>query len=92
MKEKPRALAGLNRSDPMPWNPIKFYPNIIRDLKSRGFEKEFSIHALEDSIVRVLGITSKQRIARHVELLHRLGYIREGMGRDIWEFGEERSG
>jgi len=75
----------------MPWNPIKLYPEIIRDLKSRGFEKEFSIHTLEDSIVRVLGITSKQRIARHVELLHRLGYIKEGLGRDIWVFGEVRA-
>lgn len=60
----------------MPYNPVKKYPGLLNNIKNRGFTKEVKLREIENEIMRELGAINPKTIARHIEAMERLGFIR----------------
>jgi len=67
----------------MPFNPTKFYPRIIENLKREGYEK-VSRTRLEVEIIRTLGVVTPKTINRNIQVLEKLGYIEREENKDVW--------
>jgi hypothetical protein len=60
----------------MPWSPVPRFPDIVKDLKWRGFaDRDFPVDVLEVSIMKITGAIKPATIKQTVVAMERLGYI-----------------
>lgn len=68
----------------MPWSPVPKFPDIILKLRSKGFTKEVNFESLKVTVIEVLGLTSDKTIARTIEIMQMLGYVKLQENGIIW--------
>lgn len=61
----------------MPWNPVKLYPDVIRDLNTRGYTTKVNADMLRVSIMRILGTIKEASIRNHMQAMEDLGYLKQ---------------
>jgi len=72
----------------MPWSPVRYFPEIVRNLRRKGFTKEVSTDILAAEIMRVTGLIRPQTLKRVVYAMETLGYIKMVSESGIWKLKE----
>jgi hypothetical protein len=69
----------------MPWSPVPRIPEVLKNLKARGYKNRVGYEALRIEIIRVLGVTSNKTITSVISIMDLLGYIKDsGSGAIFW--------
>ena len=68
----------------MPWSPIKYFPQIIENLRKNGYTKEVTIDALTTEVMRETGLIRDYSIKQAIKAMERLGYVRH-KGNGVFE-------
>ena len=61
----------------MPWSPVPKFPEVMQNLKAKGYTQQVGGETLKVEIIRVLGVTTPKTIGRCLETMSLLGYIRD---------------
>jgi hypothetical protein len=60
----------------MPWSPVPKFPEIIKDIKWRGYaDRQFPVDVLEVSIMKITGIIKPATLKQTIIAMERLGYV-----------------
>jgi len=65
----------------MPWSPVKYFPQILENLRDRGFKGSVTLEELEKEIIKEIGVIRPATIRNTIKAMEKLGYIKH-QGRD----------
>jgi len=70
--------------DKMPWSPVPKFPDIIHKIRMKGYTTEVNFETLKITVIEILGLTSEKTIARTIEIMQTLGYVKLQPNGVIW--------
>ena len=81
-----------------PWSPIPKFPEVMKNLK-KNFTKQAKTETIETEIIRTIGITKDSTIKNTIQIMERLGYLKQHPSGAFWilcqskpyDFGDEEN-
>lgn len=69
----------------MPYNPVKKFPEVIRQLKDDGFFSQVSISTLESTTMRTMGIINDKTLSQTIRAMEKTGYIKRRANGQVFD-------
>jgi len=60
----------------VPWSPIPKFPDVMNEIRSKGYTRQVSFNVLRVAIMRHIGLVRSESIANTLDAMEMLGYIR----------------